>query len=115
MSSLSKRKPARRTVMRLYYHPLSANSRRAMMPALRLRAPVEFVPVDLVNGEQRGAPFLRMNPAGRVPLLEDDGFMLPESHAIMVYLADKTPGQTVYPQDVRARADVNRWLFWCAH
>jgi glutathione S-transferase len=33
----------------------------------------------------------------------------------MQYLADRTPGQTVYPADVRARADVNRWLFWNAH
>src|SRR5262245_4280990 len=99
--------------MRLYYHPLSANSRRAVMTALHLQSRAELVMVDLVKGEQRSAPFRRMNAAGRVPVLEDDGFTLPESHAIMVYLADKTPGQTLYPQEARERAEVNRWLFWC--
>ena len=49
-------------------------------------------------------------------MLDDDGFVLWESHAIMQYLADRTPGQTRVPRgDIRARADVNRWLFWSAH
>ena len=101
--------------MRLYYNPRSSNSRRAVMTALHLNAPVERVLVDLVKSEQRQPPFLKLNPAGRVPVLEDDGFVLPESHAIMLYLTDKTPGQSLYPADSRARAEVNRWLFWCSH
>lgn len=101
--------------MRLYYHPLSANSRRAVMTALHLGMPVELELVELVKGEQRQPSFLGKNPAGRVPMLDDEGFLLPESHAIMIYLAEKTPGQTVYPADVRGRADVNRWMFWCSH
>ena len=48
-----------------------------------------------------------------MPVLDDDGFVLWESHAIMQYLADKTPGQTLYPTGLRERSDVNRWL-WCA-
>src|SRR5437879_12836743 len=47
--------------------------------------------------------------------LSDDGFLLWESHAIMQYLADGSPGQDFYPRDVRTRADVNRWLFWSAY
>ena len=47
-------------------------------------------------------------------MLDDDGFLLWESRAIMQYLADKTPGQSLYPTDARPRADVNRWLFWDA-
>lgn len=101
--------------MRLYHHPMSANARRAVMTALHLETKVELVPVDLAAGAQRKPEFLRLNPNGRVPVLEDDGFVLTESHAIMQYLADTAPGQTVYPEDVRARADVNRWLFWSAH
>ena len=101
--------------MRLYHHPLSSNARRAVMTALHLDTPLELTVVDLGKGEQRAPEFLRMNPNGRVPVLEDDGFILTESHAIMQYLADKTPGQIVYPEDLRARADVNRWLFWSAH
>jgi glutathione S-transferase len=100
--------------MRLYHFPMSLNSRRAVMTALYVGAPVELVLVDLAKREQLLPQFLRMNPNHRVPVLEDDGFYLWESHAIMQYLADKTPGQTIYPTDVRARADVNRWLFWNA-
>lgn len=98
--------------MRLYHHPNSFNARRAVMTALQLGAPVELVFVDLQKGEQRQPQFLKLNPNHRVPVLEDDGFVLWESHAIMQYLADKTPRQSLYPADTRSRADVNRWLFW---
>ena len=100
--------------MRLYHHPMSSNARRAVLAAAHLHAPVDLVMVDLFHGEQRTPGFLQLNPNHRVPVLDDDGFVLWESHAIMQYLADKTPGQTLYPTALRARADVNRWLFWCA-
>ena len=100
--------------MRLYHHPLSSNSRRAAMAACQLGIKLELVVVDLAKAEHRSAEFLRVNPNGKVPVLDDDGFVLWESHAIIQYLADSTPGQTLYPQEVRARADVNRWLFWSA-
>lgn len=101
--------------MRLYHHPMSANARRAVMTALHLEADVDLVLVDLAKGAQRKPEYLKLNPNGKVPVLDDGGFVLWESHAIMQYLADQTPGQTVYPEDARARADVNRWLFWSAH
>lgn len=100
--------------MRLYYYPWSMNARRAVMTALHLNLPVELVAIDLAKGEQRTPEFRALNPNGRVPVLVDGDFKLWESHAIMQYLADKTPGQTVYPSDLRGRADVNRWLFWSA-
>ncbi|HEV7136784.1 MAG TPA: glutathione S-transferase family protein [Steroidobacteraceae bacterium] len=98
--------------MRLYHHPFSFNARRAVMTALHLGAPVELVFVDLQKGEQRQPEFLQLNPNHRVPVLEDDGFVLWESYAIMQYLADRTPRQALYPTESRSRADVNRWLFW---
>lgn len=101
--------------MRLFHHPMSLNARRAVMTAVHLGSKVDLVLVDLGKGEQKRPEFLRVNPTGRVPALDDDGFTLWESNAIMQYLADKTPGQTVYPKEIRARADVNRWLFWSAH
>ena len=100
--------------MKLFFHPLSGNSRRALLVAAHLDVALERIQVDLATGEQRGAPHLARNPNGRVPVLDDDGFVLWESRAIMQYLAEKTPGQTLYPADLRGRADVNRWLFWCA-
>ncbi|RKH09110.1 glutathione S-transferase family protein [Corallococcus sp. CA053C] len=100
--------------MKLYFHPLSGNSRRVLLVAAHLDVPLERIMVDLPKGEQRGAPHLKLNPNGRVPVLDDDGFLLWESRAIMLYLTEKTPGQTLLPTDAQGRADVNRWLFWCA-
>ena len=100
--------------MRLYQHPMSANARAVIMTIYQLNAPVELVHVSLETGEQTRPEFLKLNPNHRVPVLEDGDFHLWESRAIMQYLADKTPGQTLYPTDARARADVNRWLFWTA-
>lgn len=100
--------------MKLYFHPLSGNSRRVLLVAAHLDVPLERVVIELPQGEQRGAPHLARNPNGRVPVLDDDGFVLWESRAIMQYLAEKTPGQSLLPTDPQARANVNRWLFWCA-
>jgi glutathione S-transferase len=100
--------------MRLYYHPLSTNARRVVLTAAQLGTSLELVVVDFSKGEQKRPEFLRMNPNGWVPVLDDDGFYLHESHAIIQYLADGTPGQTVYPTERRARANLNRWLFWSA-
>ncbi|MCA0177258.1 MAG: glutathione S-transferase family protein [Proteobacteria bacterium] len=99
--------------MRLHYHPLSTNSRRVRLAAHQLGVALDLVPVDLSRGAQHAPAFAALNPNRKVPVLEHDGFVLWESYAIMQYLADLTPGQTLYPADARARADVNRWLFWC--
>ena len=101
--------------MRLYHFVLSTNARRAVMTAVHLEAKVDLVAVDLARREHLKPDYLALNPNGKVPVLNDDGFVLWESHAIMQYLSDKTAGQTIYPQEARARADVNRWLFWNAH
>jgi glutathione S-transferase len=101
--------------MRLHYFPMSSNSRRAHMTAVHLGIAVELSLVDLSKGAQRSPSFLALNPNGAVPVLEDNGLVLTESHAIMQYLADQTPGQTIYPTAIAARADVNRWLFWNAN
>lgn len=99
--------------MRLYHHPLSTCSRRVLLTAHHLGIDLDLVVVDLFKGEQNAPAFMAMNPNHRVPVLDDDGFVLWESYAVMQYLADRTPGQTLSPADPQGRADVNRWLFWC--
>lgn len=102
--------------MKIYYHPMSSNARRAVMTARHLELPAELVLVDLMKGAQRAPEYLAINPNGKVPtLLEDDGWALHESYAIMTYLADKAGATTLYPTDARGRANVNRWLFWAAN
>ncbi|AVR94844.1 glutathione S-transferase family protein [Pseudoduganella armeniaca] len=101
--------------MRLYHNSKSSNARRVLMTALHLGADLELVEINLMSPDDRRR-LEELNPNSKIPVLEDGGFVLWESAAIMQYLADRTPGQTLYPQNVRDRADVNRWLFWtCQH
>lgn len=100
--------------MKLYTFPYSSNARKAVMAAHLLGSEVEHVLVNLATGEQKRPEYLALNPNGRVPALVDGDFVLTESNAIMMYLADKRQGNTLYSSDLRARADVNRWLFWQA-
>ncbi len=85
------------------------------MTSLLLGMEIDLVPVDLLEMEHRSADYLQMNPNGKVPLLDDDGFRLWESHAIMQYLADTSSTDALYPFGIQQRADVNRWLFWSAY
>jgi len=101
--------------MRLYYHPVSSNSRRVLLTAILLELKLELSVVNLLNRDHRAESYLRINPNGKVPLLEDGDFLLWESHAIMQYLADKHDGIALYPDQIQQRADVNRWLFWSAY
>ena len=98
--------------MKLYSSPFSANARKVRLAAAILEIPLDVVDVDLARGAQRAPEFLAVNPMGRVPVLEDGDFVLTESAAIMAYLADTKPGHPLYPLGAKARADVNRWLFW---
>lgn len=100
--------------MKLYYHPLSSNARKAVMTAELLGSPVEKVLVNLPAGEQYSPAYVGLNPNAKVPLLVDGELVLWESMAIMMYLADKAEEQALYPSELTSRADVNRWLFWAA-
>jgi glutathione S-transferase len=97
--------------MHLYYHPFSSNARRVTMVADHLGIKLDLVETNLASADDRRR-LNEVNSNGKIPVLLDDGFVLTESCAIMQYLADSKPGQTLYPADPLARADVNRWLFW---
>ena len=68
--------------------------------------------VDLTKGEQNTAEFTKLNPNQRIPVLEEDGFVLWESNAILQYLASKKPDSGVLPTDPRRRALVTQWQCW---
>ena len=98
--------------MRLYVHRLSPNGLKAIITAENCGSPVDLIDVDLGGGEQHGAAYRAINPNGRVPTLVDGSFVLWESNAIMQYLAEKAGERSIWPEDVRARADIARWQFW---
>ena len=101
--------------MKLYHHPYSSNARKAVMAAKLLDIDLACELVDLASGAQRKPEFLKLNPNGMVPVLVDGDFVLWESNAIITYLADSKPGNTLYPSERKARANVDRWLFWAAN
>lgn len=95
--------------MKLYDFPFSPNCRKVRAVAYEVGVAFDPQPVDLLAGGQKSADFLARNPNGRVPVLEDDGFVLWESTAIIRYLA---AGTALVPTARRAAADVDRWLAW---
>lgn len=98
--------------MKLFHHPMSSCSRRVNLTLAILGRTVEEQRlIDLASPADRAA-LREVNPNEKVPVLVDGDFVLWESHAIMAYLCDQTPGQTLYPTDLRGRADVQRWLHW---
>lgn len=74
----------------------------------------ETVQVNLRAGENRRPEFLKLNPAGKLPVLVDGDLVLTESVAIVLYLAEKYPEKGLLPTDPRERAKVNQWLLFAA-
>ena len=97
--------------MKLYFHPVSTTSRPILLFAADAGLALEHEVVDLFTGEHHQPAFEAINPSRQVPVLEDDGFRLTESSAILRYLADKT-GSAAYPKDPRQRARVNECMDW---
>ena len=97
--------------MKLYYHPVSTTCRPIMLFAAEAGIALDYHLVDLFTGEHQQSAFAAINPSRQVPVLEDDGFRLTESSAILKYLADKHRS-AAYPSDLRQRARVNERLDW---
>jgi glutathione S-transferase len=74
-----------------------------------LDAEFEFVPINLLAGENRHPDFLSLNPAGKLPVLVDGDLVLTESAAIVMYLAEKYGAKGLMPTDLSERAQAYRW------
>lgn len=98
--------------MKLHAVVGSPNCRKVQAALNHLGLAIDIAYLDFFAGDLQSPAYLRINPNGFVPSLEDGGFVLWESNAIMQYLADGVAGQDLYPTDRRRRADVNRWLAW---
>ena len=98
--------------MKLYYVVGSPNCRKVHAAINHLGITVDFEYLDILEGEHRQPDYLGINPNGMVPVLRDGDFTLWESNAIMQYLADKVPSNTLFPKDEKTRADIVRWQCW---
>ena len=90
----------------------SVNVKKALWAAEELGLKYERINAGMEHGVNKTPEYLRMNPTGLVPTIDDDGFTLWESHSIVRYLAAKHGAGTLWPTDVKARADVDRWMDW---
>ncbi|MGH8314182.1 MAG: glutathione S-transferase family protein [Steroidobacterales bacterium] len=97
--------------MKLYYHPVSTTCRPIMLLAAECGIALDYELVDLFTGAHHQPSFAEINPSHQVPVLEDEGFRLTESSAILKYLAEKEK-VSAYPMGARERARVNERLDW---
>lgn len=97
--------------MKLYLFPAGrAFGVLALKAHLALDCEIQLV--DFRRGEQRTAEYAALNPNRKMPTLEDNGFVLWESNAILFYMAAKRPQSGLWPAELQAQADVLRWLAW---
>jgi glutathione S-transferase len=96
--------------MKLYGHPLSSCTRKVLTVAAEKAAALELTVVDLMTGTHKQPAHLARHPFGVVPVLDDDGFVMYESRAIIRYLDTRLPGVALTPASPRARARMDQWL-----
>ncbi len=96
--------------LRLYGFSLSGHSHRVQLFLSLLDLPFEMVEVNLGAAAHKQPDFLKRNPFGQVPVLEDDGVIVSDSAAILVYLATKYADPMWLPKDPEGAAAVQKWL-----
>jgi glutathione S-transferase len=97
--------------LKLYQHPLSGHSHRVHLALSLLGLPYELIDVDLMKAAHKRPEFLALNPFGQVPVLDDDGTILFDSNAILVYLATTYDADRRWlPRDAKQQAAVQAWL-----
>jgi glutathione S-transferase len=97
-------------MIRVYGMLESGNSLKVKWMLERLGVPFEWIETNTLKGETRTDAFLKINPAGQAPVVVlEDGRVLAQSNAIMLYLAE---GSDLVPADAFERAKMFEWLFW---
>ncbi len=97
-------------MLKFYYHP-TPNPMKVALFLAEAELPFELVPVDTLKGEQHTPEFRRINPTGKLPAIDDNGTVVFDSNAILLYLAEKTDRFLGEPQD---RGALLSWLMFIA-
>ena len=101
--------------MKLYDLEPSGNCYKVRLFLSLLDIEYELISMNLMAGEHKSPEFLKLNPLGQVPVLEDDGLVFRDSQAILVYLAKKHGGEAWFPSDAAGMAQVTQWLLTAAN
>lgn len=94
----------------LYDFPRSGHAHRVRLFLKLLNVPHDTIIVDMTKGEHKRDDYLRLSPLGQVPTLVDDGKVITDSAAALVYLAKKYGSEKWLPEDPWGAARVQRWL-----
>ena len=94
----------------LYRHVISGHAHRVELFLSLLGLPFESIDVDLAAGEHKQPEFLKINPFGQVPTIDDDGVTISDSNAILIYLATKYADASWLPTESTGAANVQQWL-----
>ena len=97
-------------MLKFYYHP-TPNPMKVALFLAEAELPFELVPVDTAKGEQHELAFRALNPNGKVPAINDDGTVVFDSNAILLYLAEKTEKFLGNTED---RGELLSWLMFVA-
>jgi len=98
--------------IKLHVFPLSPRAFKVLFAANQLGIDYQMVFVDFGKQAQKTPGFTALNPNQRMPVLEDDGYVLWESNAIVQYLASLRPESGLLPTDLKARMTAVKWQFW---
>ena len=96
--------------MKLYGHPISATTHQVLTLLAEKGHAAELVVVDVMAKEHKGQAHLARHPFGHIPVLDDNGFSLYETHAILRYLDRKLTDRPLTPKDARDCARMDQWL-----
>lgn len=101
-------------MLKIWGRNSSINVQKVLWCCGELALPFQRIDAGLQYGVNNTPEYLAMNPTGLVPMIDDDGFVLWESHAIVRYLARKHGAGTLWPAAAHACADADRWMDWYA-
>ena len=96
--------------MKLYNVEFSGNCYKVRLLLSMLNIDYEIIPIDIQQREQKTSEYLKKNPLGEIPVLEDGGLILRDSQAILVYLARKYGTDEWFPSNPEEMAQVMQWL-----
>lgn len=99
-------------MLRFHYN-LSPNPMKVALALSEMGLDYEPVPVDARKGDQFAADFVALNPNAKVPVIDDDGVIVFDSNAILLYLGRKT-GRFLGPDTPQGQADLLSWLMFIA-
>ena len=99
-------------MLKLWGRANSVNVKKALWAIEELDLAYERVDAGLQFGVNKTPEYLAMNPMGLVPTIRDGDFTLWESHTIVRYVCAKHSVGTLYPSELKARADAERWMDW---